>query len=69
MVAPLLAEEGDANTEAVLAELTEETAASPAPVPAPTARAAAAGAPAPASQPPAAQPQAKPTRSAIPRWP
>jgi hypothetical protein len=68
MVAPLLAEEGDANTEAVLAELTEETAAS-APAPAPAARAAAASAPAPSAQPPAAQPQAKPTRSAIPRWP
>lgn len=68
MIAPLLAEEGDASAEAVLSELTEETPAQTAPAPA--ARAAAASGPAaaaPQSQP--AQAQAKPTRSAIPRWP
>jgi hypothetical protein len=69
MIAPLLAEEGDVNAEAILTELTEEAAAPSAPAPA--TRAAAAGAPAPAAAPQsqAAQPQAKPTRSAIPRWP
>jgi len=74
MVAPLLAEEGDASAEAIVADFPEETAApsASAPAPAQAARAAAASAPSPAAapaQPQGGQPQAKPTRSAIPRWP